>query len=171
VIGPTVLAVALVMAVPHPSPSPSPTVPDDCRRAVTSADHRGWTSKLDDRHYEIPRWAKAKHRRSVRCAASPAGRAAMRRQWARAKRRVPVPNAEVWIRIGLCEQPGPGRWGIHWSFGPATYEGGLGFYAGTWDSYKPRGYPSSAAYATWRQQMTTANRVMRAVGITAWGCA
>lgn len=83
----------------------------------------------------------------------------------------PMPkNYSLWIKIGRCEQPGPGYRGIYWSHPGPTYQGGLGFYHGTWDAYKPKGYPADAGQATWRQQMRVANRVAAAVGFTAWGC-
>lgn len=79
-------------------------------------------------------------------------------------------NWKTWIRIGRCEQPGSGAWGIRWNHPGPRYQGGLGFYSGTWDSYKPRGYPDNAGQATWRQQMIVANRVAASVGFSAWGC-
>jgi hypothetical protein len=79
-------------------------------------------------------------------------------------------NWKTWIRIGRCEQPGSGAWGIRWNHPGPRYQGGLGFYSGTWDGYKPRGYPDNAGQATWRQQMNVANRVARSVGFSAWGC-
>jgi hypothetical protein len=79
-------------------------------------------------------------------------------------------NWKTWIRIGRCEQPGSGAWGIRWNHPGPRYQGGLGFFSGTWDSFKPRGYPADAGQATWRQQMNVANRVARAVGFSAWGC-
>lgn len=83
----------------------------------------------------------------------------------------PMPqNYSLWIKIGRCEQPGPGYRGIYWRHPGPTYQGGLGFYYATWDYYKPRGYPSDAGQATWRQQMRVANRVAASVGFTAWGC-
>ena len=79
-------------------------------------------------------------------------------------------NWRTWIRIGRCEQPGRGAWGINWSHPGPTYQGGLGFYSGTWKSFKLRGYPSNAGKATWKQQMIVANRVAYSVGFSAWGC-
>jgi len=79
-------------------------------------------------------------------------------------------NWKTWIRIGRCEQPGRGAWGINWTHPGPRYQGGLGFYSGTWDGFKPRGYPADAGQATWRQQMNVANRVAASVGFTAWGC-
>lgn len=80
-------------------------------------------------------------------------------------------NWRLWVRIGRCEQPGRGDWGIRWNT-PSSwrYQGGLGIYAGTWDAYKPRGYPADAGQATWRQQMNVANRIAKAMGFSAWGC-
>ena len=80
-------------------------------------------------------------------------------------------NYSIWIRIGRCEQPGrewPGR--IYWSHPGPTFQGGLGIYAGTWDSFRPRWYPGNAGAALWRQQMRVANRIARAVGFSAWDC-
>lgn len=83
----------------------------------------------------------------------------------------PMPdNSEVWIRIGRCEQPGSGKWGVNWIHPGPQFQGGLGFYSGTWDSYRPSGYPDEAGQATWRQQMNVANRVANDVGFSAWGC-
>lgn len=79
-------------------------------------------------------------------------------------------NWKTWIRIGRCEQPGNGAWGIRWNHPGPRFQGGLGFYFGTWDSFKPNGYPADAGRATWRQQMNVANRVARSVGFSAWGC-
>ena len=79
-------------------------------------------------------------------------------------------NWKTWVRIGRCEQPGRGAWGIRWNHPGPRYQGGLGFYSGTWDSFKPRGYPGDAGQATWRQQMNVANRVAGSVGFSAWGC-
>lgn len=79
-------------------------------------------------------------------------------------------NWRLWIRIGRCEQPGRGAWGIRWTHPGPSYQGGLGFYHRTWDGWKPRGYPGDAGQASWRQQMIVANRVARSVGFSAWGC-
>lgn len=82
-----------------------------------------------------------------------------------------MPNRwRTWVAIGRCEQPGPGKWGIYWSHPGPTYQGGLGFYYGTWDAYRPRRFPGNAGDATWRQQMKVANRIYRDYGTSAWGC-
>lgn len=77
-------------------------------------------------------------------------------------------NWQLWIRVGRCEQPGNGKWGINWSM-HGSFEGGLGFASSSWDAYKPKGYPDSAGDATWRQQMVTANRLWKNAG-WGWGC-
>ena len=87
-----------------------------------------------------------------------------------AEARMPA-HWRTWVRIGRCEQPGHGAWGIRWDHPGPTYQGGLGFYSGTWDGFKPRGYPADAGDASWRQQMRVANIVARRVGMSAWGCA
>jgi hypothetical protein len=77
---------------------------------------------------------------------------------------------QLWVKMGRCEQPGKGAWGVRWSHPGPTYQGGLGFYHATWDGYKPRGFPNNAGQATWRQQMWVANIVARRVGYSAWSC-
>lgn len=78
---------------------------------------------------------------------------------------------KTWIAIGRCEQPGPGKFGINWSHPGPTYGGGLGIYIGTWRGFAPKGFPSTPGQATWRQQMTVANRIYARYGGThPWGC-
>ena len=89
----------------------------------------------------------------------------------KAKKKKKPANYNTWIRIGRCEQPGrewPG--GIYWSHPGPTYGGGLGIYQGTWNAFKPKGYPSTPGRATWRQQMAVANRIYARYGTSAWGC-
>jgi hypothetical protein len=134
--------------------------------------HNKWTAKLV-RGTSLPARAKRRHKLSVQCAKGPNHRKVMKKRWKAVKRSIkPLPaNHDLWVRIGRCEQPGPGYRGVNWSHPGPTYQGGLGFWYGTWDGYKPSGYPADAGQATWRQQMIVANRVMAAVGVTAWGCA
>lgn len=79
---------------------------------------------------------------------------------------------QTWVKIGRCEQPGSGKWGIYWSHPGPTYGGGLGIYQGTWQAFKPpvKGFPSTPGRATWRQQMWVANRIYARYGTSAWGC-
>ena len=77
---------------------------------------------------------------------------------------------DKWRRIGTCET------GLDWHWNSGTYQGAFGFYWGTWDAYKPRGYPDEAYQATPRQQMNVAINVRDganghpANGYGAWGC-
>ena len=96
-----------------------------------------------------------------------------------AKEVVSVPAAEarmpqnwkLWVKMGRCEQPGKGAFGVYWSHKGPTYQGGLGFYYATWQHWKLPWYPSNAGYATWRQQMWVANRIYnRYGGSHPWGC-
>jgi hypothetical protein len=80
----------------------------------------------------------------------------------------------IWIAMGRCEQPGDGWMGVRWSHRGPTYQGGLGFWYGTWDAYK-RGTSAenidNAGDATPMQQIEVARRVRDAHGYHAWGCA
>ena len=79
---------------------------------------------------------------------------------------------KLWIKIGRCEQPGKEKPGnIAWSHPGPRYGGGLGIYQGTWNAFKPKGYPKSPGRASWRQQMEVANRIYRHYGGShPWGC-
>lgn len=90
---------------------------------------------------------------------------------ASADARMPM-HWRTWVKIGRCEQPGPGKWGIYWRHPGPTYGGGLGIYQGTWQAFKPRvkGFPSTPGRATWREQMWVANRIYARYGTSAWGC-
>lgn len=134
----------------------------------TAKGHR-WVLKLRG-STSIPHWAKVKHRHALHCAKSSNHKKAMKNQWKRVRRSILPRNHDHWVRIGRCEQPGQGYRGVHWSFGGATYQGGLGIWYGNWTSLKPRGFPSSAGQATWRQQMKVANILADRYGFSAWGC-
>lgn len=86
-----------------------------------------------------------------------------------AKKRLPARH-DLWVRIGRCEQPGRGYKGINWSHKGPRYQGGLGFYSGTWAAFKEPHMPSNAGYATWRQQMWVANKLYARYGTSPWGC-
>jgi hypothetical protein len=161
--------IAITMAIATPVSVPTP-VEQPCEIVAVNQAHKSWVKRLY-RNPWLPNKAKAKHRRMMNCA-RPAQAKAMRKRWHEAKDHrtgVPIDNWRIWVAVGRCEQPGPGRWGVNWSFGPATYEGGLGFYASSWDAFKPKGAPSSAAYAGWRQQMRAADNLWASVG-WGWGC-
>jgi len=81
-----------------------------------------------------------------------------------------VPDYQGFLRIGRCEQPGSGYAGVNWTVSGPTYEGGLGFFHGTWDGWRPKHYPGNAGWASPQQQVLVADAVRDSVGITAWGC-
>lgn len=87
----------------------------------------------------------------------------------KAKKRLPR-NHDLWIRIGRCEQPGSGYRGVYWSHPGPRYQGGLGFYSGTWAAFKEPHMPANAGQATWRQQMWVANKLYARYGTSPWGC-
>ncbi len=68
----------------------------------------------------------------------------------------------TWDRIAQCEASG------NWRSTVGLYEGGLQFHPSTWDSYKPRGYPSAAYHASREQQILVAERVLARQGWGAW---
>ncbi len=136
----------------------------------TAESHREWSRQFVGES-KIPQGAKAKHRHMLKCAAGPNHRSVMKVRWGKVKRSLLPPNHDLWIAIGRCEQPGPGYMGINWSHTGPTYQGGLGFWYGTWSGYKYPGMPSNAGYATWRQQMKVANRLLSLYGTSPWGCA
>lgn len=173
VMGVAIFAPMTAMALSDPGASPdSPQVKtcDGHNHQHTFKHHRRWSKGLW-RSYSIPRWAKEKHRHSVKCASGPAQKKAMKKRWKRIKRSVLPENHDLWVAIGKCEQPGSGYKGVNWSHTGPTYQGGLGFWYGTWSQFKYPNMPSNAGYATWRQQMKVANRLYRMYGTSPWGCA
>lgn len=82
------------------------------------------------------------------------------------------PDWDIWMAMGACEQPGNGVGGVNWSHRGPTYQGGLGFWYGTWASYGGRILGiSNAGDATPEEQIWVARRVRDAHGYSAWGCA
>jgi hypothetical protein len=67
-----------------------------------------------------------------------------------------------WEPILACESGG------NWRFADGSYEGGLNFDPTTFDAFKPKGYPDSAAEATPWQQMYVAERVLADQSWSAW---
>jgi hypothetical protein len=161
---------AITLANSASEPGPKQTTCDGHDHTHTAEHHAKWANKLKG-GYSIPSWAKEKHRHSVQCAAGPNHRSVMKARWAKVKRSQLPPNHDLWIAIGRCEQPGSGYRGINWSHTGPTYQGGLGFWYGTWSGYKYPSMPSNAGYATWRQQMKVANRLLALYGTSPWGCA
>ena len=136
----------------------------------TAEQHWSWAKKLRG-GYSIPTWAKEKHHFSVVCAAGPGHREAMRARWKKVRQSQLPANHDLWVAIGRCEQPGAGYQGVNWAHTGPTYQGGLGFWYGTWSGFKYPNMPSNAGYATWRQQMRVANRLYSLYGTSPWGCA
>jgi uncharacterized protein YabE (DUF348 family) len=75
-------------------------------------------------------------------------------------------NAAMWDRIAQCESGG--NWAINTGNG---YYGGLQFSASTWTSNGGGDFASRADLASREQQITVANRLYAASGLSAWGCA
>ena len=73
----------------------------------------------------------------------------------------------VWQRLAQCES---GHNPPNWKHDSGTYQGAFGFYHGSWDAFRPRGYPSNAANATPWQQYRVALRIHARYGFTGWGC-
>ena len=104
--------------------------------------------------------------------ASPAAQAAKpAHSWA-AEKAKHYPNGvrpywmpRLYWAIAQCETP-PGRW----DHNSGTYQGAFGFYYGSWDAYKPAGYPAEAYQASAWQQYTVARIIATRVGFGAWGC-
>lgn len=75
-------------------------------------------------------------------------------------------NSAMWDRIAQCESTG--NWAINTGNG---YYGGLQFSASTWAAYGGTQFAPTADKATREQQITIANKVYAASGLSAWGCA
>ena len=143
----------------------------ECKgKTRTAQQHWSWSKKLKG-GYKIPGWAHQKHRFSVACAAGPNHKKVMQTRWKKVKRSQLPANHDLWVAIGRCEQPGSGYKGVNWSHTGPTFQGGLGFWYGTWSGFKYPNMPSNAGYATWRQQMKVANRLYQMYGTSPWGCA
>lgn len=83
-------------------------------------------------------------------------------------------DIEIWLAMGRCEQPGNEWGGVRWSHPGPTYQGGLGFWYGTWDSFKQGTSAASidnAGDATPMQQIEVARKIRDRHGYRAWGCA
>jgi len=66
--------------------------------------------------------------------------------------------------IGMCEV------GLNPIHHTRDYEGMFGFYRGTWQDYKPVGYPAHAYLANVRQQVIVAKILVKKFGYSPWGC-
>lgn len=66
--------------------------------------------------------------------------------------------------VAMCET------GLNWRHRTRDYQGAYGFYRGSWDAFKPDGYPADADQATPLQQTIVARRIRARYGWTGWGC-
>lgn len=81
-------------------------------------------------------------------------------------------NWRFFVEVGRCEQPGKGRWGIHWTHPGPTYPGGLGVFAPLWteDGIDGTDLAPTIPEATPVEQMIHAQRIIDKYGVYAWGC-
>lgn len=70
----------------------------------------------------------------------------------------------IYYAIGVCET------GLNYRHHTLDYQGAYGFYSGSWDDYKPKGYPADADDATPRQQLRVAAIIHAKFGFSPWGC-
>jgi hypothetical protein len=82
---------------------------------------------------------------------------------AKAPRRVPAVQADVWNDLAMCESSG--NWHINSGNG---FYGGLQFWQPTWERFGGTKYGRRADLATPRHQITIARSVLREQGWTAW---
>ncbi len=66
--------------------------------------------------------------------------------------------------VAMCETQ------INWQHNSGTYQGAYGFYRGSWDAFKPAGYPDDAYQATPWQQTVVERRIRARYGWAGWGC-
>ena len=66
--------------------------------------------------------------------------------------------------VALCETGG------NWQHHTTDYQGAFGFYRGSWDAFRPAGYPSEAYNATPWQQTVVMRRIRARYGWSGWGC-
>ena len=70
----------------------------------------------------------------------------------------------VWRAIAQCETQ------MNWQHNSGTYQGAFGFYYGSWDAFRPAGYPSEAYLASPWKQYQVALAIWRRYGYSGWGC-
>lgn len=77
-----------------------------------------------------------------------------------------VPDWSAFVRLGRCEQPGSGKWGVAWGHKGPTYGGGMGIFRQTW-------YTAKSPYKLWSssipEEILVADAIRDKFGITAWG--
>jgi hypothetical protein len=77
-----------------------------------------------------------------------------------------VPDWFGFVRLGRCEQPGPGKWGVRWDHPGPTWGGGVGLYRGTWQA---AGSPYRVFSGSIPETILVADAIRDRFGITAWG--
>jgi hypothetical protein len=77
---------------------------------------------------------------------------------------------QVWQRIAHCESGTRPPRDPNWKHNSGTFQGAFGFHYGSWDDFRPRGYPSEAYNATPWQQYRVALRIHARYRFTGWGC-
>lgn len=71
----------------------------------------------------------------------------------------------IYYAIAVCET------GLNYKHHTRDYQGAYGFYRGSWDEYKPSGYPNDADQATPYQQYVVAKRIHdKYNSFSGWGC-
>ncbi len=149
------LLVALGLTVPA-SAHRSETTP-----VVHAIDHLRWnTNELRRKARRKPIRTDFRYRRIADPEYRRWVRAVWRKRLSAARRLVAFPP--VWDKLARCETGG------NWKHRTATYQGGLGFYHGSWDAYRPKGFPSEAYLATREQQIIVGKRIQADVGWSAW---
>lgn len=81
------------------------------------------------------------------------------------KHSINLSKESKWRKIAKCES------GVRWSINTGNgYYGGLQFNLGTWRSVGGRDFATYPHKATWREQITAANRLYKQRGFQPWGC-
>lgn len=71
----------------------------------------------------------------------------------------------LWDKMAECETGG------NWAAGGQTYQGGLGIFWKNWNYYGGRDFAPTGGQATKLEQIIVAERIRKAHGWHAWGCA
>lgn len=79
-----------------------------------------------------------------------------------APKQVRASGPGAWYRLAQCESGG------NWAISDRHHSGGLQFAWGTWNTYRPEGFPRYAHEASPDQQIVVGKLVLRAQGVRAW---
>lgn len=164
---------AVVATLTLAATAPAAPRPDDPPRACRDARHAiVWYRARYDEHRAVmgaslaPRLERGMGCRRARVRAAYWVRAARVNREAVAEwvRREYAYPPEPLLSIARCETGGINGGEPLWTHYNSTYEGAFGFAHGTWDQFKPAGYPDSAAQATPRQQTVVAQILVDTFG-------